>query len=196
MSRRGFTLLEAVVALAIAAVMLTALYGALARAGTAHGRAEQAVDRLAAARTALLRLGDEVEAALPAPEPAAPERFVVRAPQADAPPWSTLRFATLTTADEPRLVAYRVEGAGDGAALVRASASRFAPPDAPEPTGVTLVEGVHVFRVRALDREGWHPAWTTPDLPRAVEIVLGVDDGAGGTEELATTVALARGASR
>ena len=46
------------------------------------------------------------------------------------------------------------------------------------------------LRVRCLDSAGWHPAWQAVDLPHAVEIAIGQDDGRGGTEEFVTAVAL------
>jgi len=135
-------------------------------------------------------LAHELEAAL-APDPTAagvsPLRFVVVAP-ADGTPWSQLRFAT-DASDDVRLVGYRVE---DGR-LVRRAASRFAPPDDPEPPGTPALDAVRAFRVRAFDGTTWTTSWSAPGVPRAVEIALDVDDGAGGVLELATTVSLPLG---
>ena len=192
--RGGFTLLETLVALAIAAVVLSALYGAVGRASVARAHATRSAERVSTARTLLLRRASEVEAATTLDEPGSEERFVVAAAAPDAPPWSTLRFATRdgrrAAADEVRLLAYRVEDSG---ALRRREALRFPPPDAREPDGLTVLEGVRVFRVRCYDGSAWHDQWAAPLLPRAVEIAIGVDDGAGGTDELVTRVALAVG---
>src|SRR5262249_56499746 len=84
-------------------------------------------------------------------------------------------------------------GGGAAAAeggLVGRVASRFAPPDAPEPAGVALLSRVRRFAVRCYDGGEWQAAWNVPALPRAVEVTLGVDDGAGGVDVYATTVAL------
>jgi type II secretion system protein J len=190
--RGGFTLLETLVALAIAAVVLSALYGAVARASVARERATRSAERVSTARTLLLRLASELEAATTLAEPGSEERFVVATAPPDALPWSTLRFATRdgrrTAADEVRLVAYRVAPSG---ALERREALRFPPPDAREPDGLTVLEGIRLFRVRCFDGSAWRDQWTVPLLPRAVEIAIGVDDGAGGTDELVTRVALA-----
>jgi prepilin-type N-terminal cleavage/methylation domain-containing protein len=189
--RGGFTLLETLVALAIAAVVLSALYGAVARASVARQRATRSAERVATARTLLLRLASELEAATTLGEPGSEERFVVAAPAPDAPAWSTLRFATRDgrrpAADEVRLVAYRV---GPPGLLERREAFRFPPPDARERDGITMLEGVRRFRVRCFDGTVWRDQWTVPLPPRAVEITIGVDDGAGGTDELMTRVAL------
>ena len=190
MRPRGFTLLETLVALAVSALVLTALYAAVGATATARVRATERAERSAAERTVLVTLAHELEAAL-APDPTAagvsPLRFVVVAP-ADGTPWSQLRFAT-DASDDVRLVAYRVE---DGR-LVRRTASRFAPPDDPEPPGTPALDAVRAFRVRAFDGTTWTTSWSAPGVPRAVEIALDVDDGAGGVLELATTVSLPLG---
>ena len=115
-------------------------------------------------------------------------------PPADgAPPWSELRLAT-AAGDDVWLVAYRVEVAASGpGVLVRREGGRFAPPDAPEPAGAAALAGVRTFRVRCFDGGEWKAAWTAPALPRAVELALGVDDGAGGALELTTAVTLPLG---
>lgn len=197
MRRRGFTLLEAVVALALAALVLTALYGAVGRAAAARTRGAASADRMAAARTLLLGLAAELEAAL---VPSAADRLVVAAPPAAGPPWSSLRFVAFrggpaAHADDVRRLTYRVEGALPGV-LVRRSTDLLAPRGVAEPPGVALVEGVRAFRVRCFDGATWTAAWSGTELPRAVEVAIAVDDGAGGTLDLATTVALARRSPR
>ena len=173
------------VALAVTALVLTALYGALVRVAAARTRTTERAERMASSRTLLLRIAHEVEAAVRSSEPGSPERFVVVAPVAGASPWSELRFATA----DAMLVAYRVAGAGRGpGTLVRTATSRFTPPDLGAPAGVTVLPQVAGFRVRCFDGAEWRSAWTVPGLPRAVELTLAVDDGAGGADELGTTV--------
>lgn len=65
MSRRGFTLLEVLVATAILGIILTTVYGVVARTLQAKDRAESRADLYAAGREAILKMADEVEAALP-----------------------------------------------------------------------------------------------------------------------------------
>ncbi|HYR97322.1 MAG TPA: prepilin-type N-terminal cleavage/methylation domain-containing protein, partial [Candidatus Binatus sp.] len=146
--RAGFTLLETLVALAISALVLSALYGAMTRAAAARDRATRGAERMAAARALLVRIAEELEGALGAEQPGTPDRFVVAPPPDPGAPWSSLRMASLT-GDETRILSYRVEPAtpGRGAVLVRRAASRFAPPDAPEPFGVAAVAHVKLFRV-------------------------------------------------
>jgi type II secretory pathway component PulJ len=179
--RRGLGLLETLVALATAAVLLAALAGVVAGAARVRARATAAAERAGTGRTVLLRLGAELTAAVAADDPAAPERFVVggETPGGGA----RLRFAI--AGDEPRLVAYAVERG----ALVRRSASRFAPPDAGEPPPVALVDGVRALGIRCFDGHEWTTTWLRPGLPRAVELSLDLDDG----PPLQTTLALPLG---
>jgi len=72
--------------------------------------------------------------------------------------------------------------------LVRREA--LAPVPASEPPAVPMLAGVRALRMRCLDGGGWHSVWQGDELPRAVEIAIGQDDGHGGTEELTTAVAL------
>src|SRR5437870_6336152 len=151
MRRRGFTLLETMVALAVTALVLTALYGVIARAAAARTRTTERADRMAATRTLLLQIAHEVEAAIGSAEPTAPERFVVVPPGGGGPPWSTLRFATA----DATLVAYRVADAARGTGtLVRTAASRFAPPDAAPPEAVAVLPRVPGCRAPCSDGPG------------------------------------------
>jgi Type II secretion system (T2SS), protein J len=196
--RRGTTLLETLLALAITALVLVALQGVVVRARTIRASSSASADRIAAARTVLLQLGAELEAAA--------DGVVVRAPDVARVPWSRLRLVTIARdaapADVPasdrRLVTWTVEpertpGATDGGVLVRRESLRPDPPGV-EPSGVPLLHGVRRFAVRCFDGTTWTPVWPAGTLPAAVEVVLGVDDGAGGTDDVATTVRLPVGA--
>ena len=196
MSPRGSTLLEALVALAIAALVLAALSGAMLRARAARAEATARADRLGAGRSVLLRLAAELEAAR---RPGSGERFALEPPADGAPPWWSLSFPTAargpvagsTPAGDTSVVSYRVEpdrerpGVGT---LVRRETT--APVPASEAPGIPVVAGLRALRMRCLDGAGWHSAWQAEDLPRAVEVSIIQDDGRGGTEELATAVAL------
>jgi type II secretory pathway component PulJ len=186
MRARGTTLLETLVALAVTALVLAALAGLVSRAHAARTRATAAADRVAAVRTVLVRMAAELEAAR------APGTEVTRDPTRL---WSALRFTTTVRDPAPpgvlagdvRLVGYRVEPDG---ALVRRETARPAPPDAVETDGTALLHGVRAFRVRCFDGTAWVDAWPAGPLPRAVQLDLAVDDGAGGVDEIGTAVAL------
>jgi len=196
MTSRGSTLLEALVALAIAALVLAALSGATDRARSARAEATARADRLGAGRTVLLRLAAELESAR---RPGTGERFALEPPADGAPPWWSLSFPTAahgpvagsTPAADTSVVSYRVERDVDRpgvGTLVRRETT--APVPASEAPPIPVLAGVRALRVRCLDSAGWHPAWQAEDLPHAVEIAIGQDDGRGGTEEFVTAVAL------
>jgi prepilin-type N-terminal cleavage/methylation domain-containing protein len=64
-SRRGFTLLEILVATAILSIIMTTIYGVLSRALYAKTHSEERADLYAAGRETVLKIADELEAALP-----------------------------------------------------------------------------------------------------------------------------------
>ena len=65
MNRRGFTLLEIMVATTILAIIMVTVYGALARALYAKNHSEERADLYASGREAVLKVADELEGALP-----------------------------------------------------------------------------------------------------------------------------------
>ena len=192
----GFTLLETLVALAITAVILAALGEVVLHTATARTRATAAADRTGAGRTVLLRLAREIEAAVPPVAPgadAAGERLVVDTP-ADRGASSTLRFVTLGPPATPgasdlHALTYAREvdpQRPDTAVLVRRAGSSAA--------AQTMLTGIRRFRVRCFDGGAWHDGWERGPLPRAVEVEVDLDDGAGGVTPLTTTVTVAAAA--
>ena len=188
---RGVTLLETLVALALTALVLSALSRSLAGAARSRTAATAESDRLSAARTVLLRLAAELEAATG-------EAGVAVEPEDELSPatGSRLRVTTIVRADpgptpasDRRSVAYEVDH--DAGALVRRERAAPGPVDAVEP--LVVLAGVRGLSIRCNDGSEWRPRWDATALPRAVELVLAVDDGAGGVERLATTVAPALG---
>jgi prepilin-type N-terminal cleavage/methylation domain-containing protein len=190
-SRRGVTLLETLVALALTALVLGALSRSLAGAARSRAAATAESDRLSAARTVLLRLAAEVEAATG-------EAGIVVEPEDELSPadGSRLRVTAVVRADpgptpagDRRAIAYDVDR--EAGVLLRRERAAPRPADALEPLAV--LGGVRALSVRCSDGNEWRPRWDATALPRAVELVLAVDDGAGGVERLATTVAPALG---
>ncbi len=90
MSRRGFTLLEILVATAILGIVLLTVYGVLARALYAKNHAEDRAELYAAGREATLRIADELEGALP--PMAGAEILFVGVPGTSRVPTDTVQF--------------------------------------------------------------------------------------------------------
>jgi len=199
MRRRGVTLLETLVALALTALVLAALEGTVVRAAGARARASAVAERAAAGRSILLRLTTELEAAPVADDPR--QRFTVEPAVGPAHPWTMLSFTTYARGGgAAHVVTYRVEPdpsrPGTGTLLRRDTFSP-APPVAPDSTnlaGLPVLGSIRDFRVRCFDGTEWRTDWRPGTLPQGVEIGIGVDDGMNGVEELRTaaTVPTAR----
>ena len=191
MNRRGVTLLETLLALALTALILGTLSRSLAGAARSRSAAGAESDRISAARTVLLRLAAEVEAAVPGtgiavdpglgPDSAPSLRVtaVVRSDPGAAP------------ASDRRSISYEVDRAAE--VLVRRERSAPAPDDDQQPEPFVVLTGVRRLAVRCFDGTEWRTRWDADVLPRAVELTVGVDDDAGGIEDLATTIAVALG---
>ena len=191
MNRRGVTLLETLVALALTALVLGALSRSLAGAARSRTAATVESNRLSAARTVLLRLAAELEAATG-------EAGIAVEPEDELSPaaGSRLRVTAVvrsdpgpTPASDRRAITYAVDH--DAGVLVRREQAAPRPADAVEPLAV--LAAVRGLSVRCSDGSEWRTRWNSTALPRAVELVLSVDDGAGSVERLATTVAPALG---
>ncbi|MFN8542624.1 MAG: type II secretion system protein GspJ [Candidatus Binatia bacterium] len=195
MTRRGFLLVETLLALALTALVLTAAYAAVVRTADARTRATARAERLGAARAVLVVLVRELEAALAPHGAGTPVPLVVAAsPDGGG---SRLRFVTVAPSGpdvmpggDERMVSYTLEPAAGR--LVRREALPFTPPDAPEPRGTVLLDGVRGFVVRCRDGRGWHADWTAENLPRAAEVTLLLD----GEAPLAATAVLALAENR
>jgi prepilin-type N-terminal cleavage/methylation domain-containing protein len=73
--QRGFTLVEVLVVAMMAAIILVAVFGSVSRTMNSKGIAEERAELFATGRDAVLRMADEIEAALP---PAAGDRILFR----------------------------------------------------------------------------------------------------------------------
>jgi type II secretory pathway pseudopilin PulG len=181
---RGVTLLETLVALALTALLLGTLSRSLAGAARSRSAAGAESDRISAARTVLLRLAAEIETAVPETGVAVDRELGEDSPR--------LRITTLVRSDpDRRSISYEVDRTMG--VLVRRERAAPAPDDDPQPEPLAVLGGVRRLAVRCFDGTEWRAQWDADVLPRAVELALGVDDGAGGVEELATTITVALG---
>lgn len=65
MGRRGFTLIEMMIATMILGIIMVTIYGVLSRALAAKNHSEERADLYASGREAVLKMADELEGALP-----------------------------------------------------------------------------------------------------------------------------------
>jgi type II secretory pathway pseudopilin PulG len=206
MSTRGHTLLEAIVALGVTALVLAALGTAVLRAVAVRAQATKTADEAATRRTVLLRLAAELEAAQVPPPGPGPERFVVDAARPETR-WARLRFASALPGPaagagprgDVRTVLYQVEPdpvRPTTGRLVRHETAAPQPPDLPPfpSRGQALLDNVRAFEVRCFDGTRWLSEWTDEVLPRAVEVTVTLVSPDGPrTEALAVAVALPAG---
>ena len=175
MSRRGMTLLELVVAMAVGLLVVAVSSRAVLQSRDARDRVQVESDRLAAARSALLLLMRELEQSRPG------DLRVERAPRAAAP-----RVHAGIDVPEPLLVSYRVRDE----TLLRRERLRFAARD--DSREIALLGGVRAFDVRCLADGEWHASWDRPALPDAYRVRLELEDDV----RLATIVVPVTGESR
>jgi general secretion pathway protein J len=186
---RGFTLLELLVAGAILSLVLAALYGVFSRTLASKRLTEERVARSRAARIVLLRLGEELQAAVP-PQ-AGTFRFTGAPRRTGAFPEDSVSFVSLaavplTSASPERElceIAYAL--APDPIAptqrqLVRRVTRDLAADRGPDGEIDPLLAPVRGLRFRFFDGRNWREEWgrdnTEDRLPQAVEVVLYLED--------------------
>jgi prepilin-type N-terminal cleavage/methylation domain-containing protein len=196
----GFTLLELLVSVTIAAILVATQVAPFQRTILSRDIAERRMEQSSSARLVLQRLSEELSSALPI---AGDRGFRVAEQQMETAS-SELRFATTAAQrvqggarDPVQLVHYYLEaepfgetaGAGAGgrsrrrvARLVKAQLPSIAAPEV-EPLLLPVLDGVMSFHVRVVppDADTWVETWpsegSSEALPRAVELELAIDDG-------------------
>lgn len=91
MDRRGFTLLEVLVAVAILGLVMLTVYGTLARSIAATRYAEDRAELYASGREQVMRMADEIESALPPSQVV----YFVGEHLGGTPPTDTISFYTI-----------------------------------------------------------------------------------------------------
>jgi prepilin-type N-terminal cleavage/methylation domain-containing protein len=214
---RGFTLLELLVSLAIAAILVATQVAPFQRTIASRDRAERAMEQASGARLTLQRLAEEVSGALPLAGEGREFRLVDRTLDE---PSSELSFATSNAQrvhggarDPVQMVRYYLEpmplaettrGAARGLRLVKEQGPSVAAPEV-EPMRIALLDDVLRFRVRVMppSRSGteWLDTWSgspeggKEELPRAVEFELAVRDGSRSSPVYRLAIELPLGAS-
>jgi type II secretion system protein J len=199
----GFTLLEVLVASTILSLILAALYGVFSQTLASKRLMEERAERARTARIALLRIGEDLQSALPPTE--SNLRFIGETRPSRDYPEDTLSFATLTrTASTNRApegdlntIGYTLEPDPTDITqkqLVRrvrfalSTESRAADEIAP------LLPQVQGLRFRFFNGRNWQDNWksdsTQDGLPQAVEATVYVADARGKITPFATIFAL------
>lgn len=172
--RRGFTLLELLVALAAGVLLLSVAGGVVARMADARDALARRAHTLGSARSALWLLRDELAEHRPG------TLRIARDGSGDGPVVSFERDAPA-----PVRIVYEVERGR----LVRVERDR-AHPGAPGHRSV-VTAGVRDFDIEALtDAAGWRRTWETSSRPRALTVAL---DCAGAPRLAVTVVPLVGG---
>ena len=189
--RRGFTLIEVMVATAIVGLVLVTVYGAVARTVASKNHAEERAELYAAGREAVLKMADEIEGAL---SPAGGRNVgFVGVPGTERVPTDAVQFDVVIRRlfgvsqgrggralvsysldplkDRPNLFALRRQEqllTDPAAEDIDASAGDVAEPAAPTAFAAYLLDQVAGLRFRYLDPESgeWTDAWDTT-VPRA-----------------------------
>lgn len=195
--RRGFTLLELMVAMAMVAIVAASLYAALAIAFKARKSARAQTEVVGSAMIALDVLEQDFRNAVPpAPQGTLTAPFVGSTQRIGLGSVATVSFCTMgrdaVTIDEAgnvnpffdgrRWVELSAVSTGDGLTLVRRIRRNLLTESAFEIEEEPLITGVASFEVRYFDGYDWLDEWDSELLgdamPLAVEIVLEFDQPA------------------
>jgi len=213
-NERGFTLLELLVSLAIAAILIAAEVAPFQRTLVSRDRAERVMDQTSGARLTLQRLAEEMSGALPLTREDLAFRLLDRTLDQ---PSSEVTFATSNAQrvqggarDPVQMVRYLVEpvpfaeATAAGSRPLRLVKEQWPSVAAPgvEPLRIPVLDGVVRFRVRVRPpgTDEWLETWSaTGDaanrIPRAVELEIAIDDGSRAPPIYRLAIPLPRGAS-
>jgi len=187
-ARRGFTLIEVMVALTLLALVITLVQGAYSGALRSKERMGRDTERVHLAAVVLDRLVRELSMAFESIDRRQATGLVV---STDLDGLSTLSFTTRVppiggrTAGGDAEVGYALEEADDGTDLVRREATRLDGDLLEGGIPLALVTGLTAFRVQCYDGEEWQEDWDSrerpdlPHLPLAVAVELVWTDGEG-----------------
>lgn len=197
MARRGFTLLEIMVATTILGIIMVTIYGVLSRAIYAKNHSEERADLYASGRETVLKMADEIEGALP---PNAGRNLgFVGVPGSERVPMDAVQFAVVIRrvygVSQNRggraLVSYSLDPMPDTPNLFALrrqeqmltepapdieSEDVDAPPQEPLVLAAYMLDRVAGLRLRYLDPDTgeWLDTWDTTAEPLAGQLPRGL----------------------
>lgn len=199
----GFTLLEVLVASTILSLILAAVYGVFSQTLASKRLAEDRAGRSRLARIALLRIGEDLQSALP--PSTSTVRFVGETRHSRNYPEDTLSFATLTSTastnqafeGDLNIIGYALEPDPTDITqkqLVRRVRFALAPESRAADELAPLLLQVQGLRFRFFNGRNWQDDWkpenTQNSLPQAVEATVYLADARGEVSPFATVFPL------
>jgi general secretion pathway protein J len=169
--RRGFTLIELLLAVALMAIVLSALYSSFFVTHKAVRASEGTLLKLREARTALDVIRREVEAAFTAGEK---EPLIVRDRDFYGKKSSGLAFMTHSSSiPGPARIEYLVEDREKRLVLIKRISPLWA--DIEEGMEADMLEEVASFKAEAsTDGKNWELTWKKDSLPRLIRLTIEV----------------------
>lgn len=188
----GFTLIEVLVAVTMAATVLAAVYGIFASVSNAKSRLETDVEAYHQARVVFDRLGREIRGAVPTGGPGG--KGVFRGGR-DSQLYPYLELTTTAVAQQVEgttgiaLVRYDLdvdtESPGERVLVLQRSEQSVLQETAGSSRSgrLRMVKGIEELDIRFLDKNGWGNEWDSSktDLPALVEVAMTITDRAGRT---------------
>lgn len=199
----GLTLLEVLVAGAILSLVLATLYGVFSQTLASKRLAEERAGQARTVRIALLRIGEDLQSAMPPTSAAL--RFLGEPRLTQEFPEDTLSFVTLTRAaltthtpeGDLSEIVYAVEPDPSDITqkqLVRRVRFTLSPQHTTADTTAPLLFQVRGLRFRFFNGRSWQEEWRqqqpSSQLPQAVEITVYVADSQGKISPFSTMIPL------
>ena len=181
-NRRGFTLLELLIGLAIATLIIAAAYATLFSLNRAHEAASQGMEQRRVLSSTLDMLRRELASLRYFPDDSR-LRFVVEDRDYFGKPASTLTFSTLAAptpapvSDQLR-VRYRIDTSQERLSLTKASRDLLLEGD--DPKAYPLLDELEGFLVECSDGNRWLKTWDTEltkAVPKLIRVTIRLREG-------------------